>query len=69
MIAITLLSLGGALRLPRADASGSLPAFCRAVKEGWLEFAAEWTKLAREKEAKAKPVESEMPAGESFSEG
>ena len=38
-------------------------------KEGWLEFAAEWTKLAREQEEKAKPAESEMPAGESFSEG
>jgi hypothetical protein len=38
-------------------------------KEGWLEFAAEWTKLAREQEEKAKPGESEMPAGVSFSEG
>ena len=37
-------------------------------KEGWLEFAAEWTKLAREKEEKAKLVESEMPDGDSFSE-
>jgi hypothetical protein len=35
-------------------------------KEGWLEFAAEWTNLAREQEEKAKPAESEMPAGESF---
>ena len=38
-------------------------------KEGWLEFADEWTKLAREQEEKAKPAVSEMPAGESFSEG
>ena len=42
-------------------------------KEGWLEFAAEWTNLAREQEAKAKltpsPEDSEMAAGESFSEG
>jgi hypothetical protein len=38
-------------------------------KEGWLEFAAEWTKLAREQEEKAKPAESEMSAGVSFSEG
>jgi hypothetical protein len=36
-------------------------------KEGWLEFAAEWTKLAQEQEGKAKPAESEMPAGESIS--
>jgi hypothetical protein len=36
-------------------------------KEGWLEFAAEWTKL-REQKGKAKPAESEMPAGGSFSE-
>ena len=32
-------------------------------KEGWLEFAAEWTNLAREQEEKAKPADSEMPAG------
>jgi hypothetical protein len=38
-------------------------------KEGWLEFAEEWTRLAWEQEAKAKPAESEMPANESFSEG
>jgi hypothetical protein len=38
-------------------------------KEGWLEFADEWTKLAREQEEKAKPADSEMAAGESFSEG
>ena len=42
-------------------------------KEGWLEFAAEWTNLAREQEAKAKltpsPEDSEMTAGEPFSEG
>jgi hypothetical protein len=38
-------------------------------KEGWLAFAAEWTKLTREQEEKAKPAESEMPAGESFSDG
>ena len=38
-------------------------------KEGWLEFAAEWTKLAREQEEKANPADSEMPAGESFSDG
>jgi hypothetical protein len=38
-------------------------------KESWLEFAAEWTKLAREQEEKAKPADSEMPAGESFSDG
>src|SRR6516165_8593780 len=31
-------------------------------------FAAEWTKLARDQEEKAKPADSEMPAGESFSE-
>ena len=37
-------------------------------KEGWLEFAEEWTKLTREQEEKAKPAESEMPAGGSFSE-
>ena len=38
-------------------------------KEGWLEFAAEWTKLAREQEERAKPADdSEMAAGESFSE-
>ena len=36
-------------------------------KEGWLEFAAEWTKLAREQEEKPKPAGSEMPAGDSFS--
>ena len=36
-------------------------------KEGWLEFAAEWMKLAREQEAKAKPTGSELPAGESIS--
>ena len=33
-------------------------------KEGWLEFAAEWTKLAREN---AKSSGSEMLAGESIS--
>jgi len=38
-------------------------------KEGWLQFAAEWTKLAQEQKGKAKPADSEMPAGESFSEG
>ena len=40
-------------------------------KEGWLEFAAEWTNLAREQEAKAKqtPEGSEVAAGEPFSEG
>ena len=42
-------------------------------KEGWLEFAAEWTKLAREQEEKEKltsyPADSETPAGEPFSEG
>ena len=42
-------------------------------KEGWLEFAAEWTKLAQEQEGKAKPrsysADSETPAGELFSEG
>ena len=38
-------------------------------QRGWLEFAAGWTNLAREQEEKAKPAESEMPAGESFSEG
>ena len=38
-------------------------------KEGWLEFAAEWTKLTREQEEKAKPADSKMLAGESFSEG
>ena len=37
-------------------------------KEGWLEFAEEWTKLAREQEERAKPADSEMAAGESFSE-
>ena len=37
-------------------------------KEGWLEFAAEWTKLAREQEAKPKPAESAMPAAEHFRE-
>jgi hypothetical protein len=41
-------------------------------KEGWLEFAAEWTKLAQE-EGKAKPrsysADSETPAGELFSDG
>ena len=37
-------------------------------KEGLLEFPAEWTNLAREQEEKAKPAESEMPAGESFRE-
>jgi hypothetical protein len=36
-------------------------------KEGWLEFAAEWTRLAQGQEEKAKPAESEMPAGESIS--
>ena len=36
-------------------------------KEGWLEFAAEWTKLAQEQGKKAMPAESEMPAGESIS--
>ena len=40
-------------------------------KEGWLEFAAEWTKLAQEQEGKAKPrsypADSETSAGESFS--
>jgi hypothetical protein len=34
-------------------------------KEGWLEFADEWTKLAREQEARAKLADSELPAGES----
>ena len=38
-------------------------------KEGWLEFAEEWTRLAWEQEAKAKPADSELPAGESFPEG
>jgi hypothetical protein len=38
-------------------------------KEGWLEFAAEWTKLAQEQEGKATPAESEMHAGEPFSDG
>ena len=42
-------------------------------KEGWLEFAAEWTKLAQEERGKAKPrsypADSETPAGEPFSEG
>jgi len=38
-------------------------------KEGWLEFAAEWTKLAQEQEEKATPAESEMHAGEPFSDG
>jgi hypothetical protein len=38
-------------------------------KEGWLEFADEWRKLAREQEEKAKPADSEMATGESFSEG
>ena len=38
-------------------------------KEGWLEFAAEWTKLAQEQEEKATPTESEMHAGEPFSDG
>jgi hypothetical protein len=33
-------------------------------KEGWLEFAAEWTKLAREQEEKAKPTYSELPEHE-----
>ena len=37
-------------------------------KEGWLEFAAEWTKLAREQGEKAKPAESAMPAAEHFRE-
>jgi hypothetical protein len=41
-------------------------------KEGWLEFADEWTKLAREQKEKAKlrssPEDSELTAGESFSE-
>jgi hypothetical protein len=37
-------------------------------KDDWLEFGAEWTKLAREQEEKAKPTDSERPAGESFSE-
>jgi len=36
-------------------------------KEGWLEFAAEWTKLAREQEENAKSAGSEMLAGESIS--
>jgi hypothetical protein len=38
-------------------------------KDGWLEFADEWTKLAREQEENAKPAESEMPDGESFFDG
>jgi hypothetical protein len=38
-------------------------------QEGWLEFAAEWTKLAQEQEEKANPAEPEMPAGESFPDG
>jgi hypothetical protein len=38
-------------------------------KKGWLEFAAEWTNLAQEQEEKAKPADSETPAGEPFSEG
>ena len=48
-------------------------------KEGWLEFAAEWTRLAQEQEEKEKekekekltscPADSETPAGEPFSEG
>jgi hypothetical protein len=41
-------------------------------KEGWLEFAEEWTRLAWEQETKAKlrssPEDSEVVAGESFSE-
>ena len=36
-------------------------------KEGWLEFAAEWTKLAREQEERPKPAGPAMPAGESIS--
>ena len=38
-------------------------------KEGWLEFAAEWTKLAQEQEGKAKPAGSEMATGQSYPEG
>jgi hypothetical protein len=34
-------------------------------KEGWLEFAAEWTKLAREQEERQGLHDSEMAAGES----
>jgi hypothetical protein len=35
-------------------------------KEGWLEFADEWTKLAREQQEKAKRADSEMAAGGHF---